>query len=102
MNEALKFSPGDLVVHKQQKFRGVILEVDPCFCGTDELLNSHTLYKGAKKSPWYHVLVHGSNDVIYVAECHLLADLSGLPISHPMINSVFTDFADGRYIRLTH
>lgn len=101
-NSEIQFSPGDIVVHKQNKFRGVVLEVDEQFFGTDELLNNHGSYKGAKKRPWYHVLVDGTQDVIYVAECHLTGDNSGAPVNHPMINSVFTDFANGRYIRLTH
>jgi heat shock protein HspQ len=82
--------------------RGVIVEVDLVFCGPDSPQTDLSWAKGPKRSPWYHLLVEGEKESIYVAECQLNHDISGAPVSHPMIASVFTDFAQGRYIRLNH
>jgi heat shock protein HspQ len=98
----LKFAPGDVVILSQSGLRGVIIEVDKVFCGPDEQLRDLTAARGPKLKPWYHVLVEGTHEAQYVAECHLHADSSGAPVSHPLIASVFTDFAQGRYIRLNH
>ncbi len=98
----VKFAPGDVVVLRQTGARGVIVEVDQIFCGPENAKTNLTWAKGPKRSPWYHVLVERESEAIYVSECQLDRDHSGSPISHPLIASVFTDFAKGRYIRLNH
>ncbi|MGE0762352.1 MAG: heat shock protein HspQ [Bdellovibrionales bacterium] len=99
---AIKFAPGDVVVHTRSGKRGVIIEVDGAFNGPDELLRDMTRDRGPKLKPWYHVLVEATAESLYIAECHLTLDPSGQPVNHPMITSVFTDFENGRYIRLNH
>jgi heat shock protein HspQ len=99
----VKFSPGDVVVCRATGKRGVVIEVDEVFCGPEDAFRALTSSRrGPKRSPWYHVLVEGDSEAQYVAECHISLDNSGRPVSHPLIESVFTDFAEGRYIRLNH
>ena len=101
-NCAIKFAPGDVVVHVHSKQRGVIVEVDEVFNGPDEMLRDMTRHRGPKLKPWYYVLFEATSESLYVAECHLLLDPSGKPVNHPMITSVFTEFENGRYIRMNH
>lgn len=99
---SIKFAPGDIVVHAKSGQRGVIVEVDQIFNGPDDRLRDMTHERGPKLKPWYYVLLETSKDAVYIAECHLLQDPSGRPVNHPMITSVFTEFENGRYIRLNH
>ena len=48
--------------------------------------------------PWYRVLVHEAMHETYVAERNLEPDTSGEPILHPLIESCFHSFSDGRYL----
>ena len=50
-----------------------------------------------KDRPWYHVLVHDSQQVTYVAERNLEPDPSPDPIRHPLLAHHFSEFRDGRY-----
>ena len=54
-----KFSLGQIVYHSKFKYRGVIVDADPNFQGTDEWYDSVAKSKPDKNKPWYHVLVHG-------------------------------------------
>ncbi len=101
-SSSLKFSPGDVVRHKDGNLRGVVIEVDESFSGPDERLINLTSRRGPKREPWYYVLFEGQNDAVYVAQCHLYRDESGHTVEHPLLESVFTEFRDGRYIRLNH
>ena len=53
-----KFSLGQIVYHSKFKYRGVIVDADPNFQGTDEWYESVAKSKPDKNKPWYHVLVH--------------------------------------------
>ncbi|MCI0399771.1 MAG: heat shock protein HspQ [Gammaproteobacteria bacterium] len=93
-----KFSVGQLVNHKRFNYRGVIVDVDPIFHGTDEWYEQMALTRPPKDKPWYRVLVHNAVHETYVAERNLEADESKDPINHPMIDSYFDEFLDGTYV----
>lgn len=95
----VKFSVGELVHHRLFDYRGVIVDVDQNFQGTEEWYEAVTKTNPPKDRPWYHVLVHGSNHATYVAEQNLESDESKEPIKHPMLEHFFSKFADGRYVR---
>lgn len=94
-----KFSPGQLVHHKRFDYRGVVVDVDPKFQGTEEWYEQMARSRPPKNEPWYHVLVHDNPVETYVAERNLEADYSGQEIDHPSINQYFSELEDGRYIR---
>lgn len=96
-----RFSPGELILHRLFDYRGVIVDVDPVFAGSDEWYDNVARSRPPKDAPWYHVLVHNSDSTTYVAEQNLEADSSGLPIRHPLTGQLFTGFSDGRYHKLT-
>lgn len=95
-----KFSPGELVHHRLFDYRGVVVDVDPVFCGSEEWYDVMARSRPPKDRPWYHVLVDGSDAQTYVAERNLEPDASGNPITHPLIDDVFESLEDGRYIPL--
>ena len=93
-----RFSVGQLVHHRLFDYRGVIVDVDETFQGTEEWYETVARSRPPKDRPWYHVLVSGSQQVTYVAERHLEADESGEPVRHPLLGEFFERFADGRYV----
>ena len=92
-----RFFIGQLVHHKKFDYRGVIIDVDAEFEGTEDWYQQVALSRPPKDRPWYHVLVHNSNQLTYVAERHLEQDLSNEPISHPAIELYFDGFDNGVY-----
>lgn len=93
-----KFSLGQLVNHGRFNYRGVIVDVDPVFQGTDDWYEQMALTRPPRDKPWYRVLVHNAVHETYVAERNLEADDSEEPINHPMIDSYFDEFRGGVYV----
>lgn len=98
----VKFIPGDIVVHKKLGYRGVIIEVDENFEGTEEWYEEMAESRPPKNKPWYQVLVDGADHTTYVAERHLERDPTGNPVDHPLVQSVFCGYSEGRYQRVLH
>ena len=84
-----KFSIGQIVRNHLFDYRGVIVDVDPRFLGTEEWYQSAAKTNPPKAEPWYHILVDGSDSKTYVAEKNLELDVSGKPVNHPDINDYF-------------
>ena len=78
-------------------YRGVIVDVDPVFQGSEEWYEKVALSRPPKDRPWYHVLVDGFGYRTYVAERNLQEDDSGAPVVHPEIDDFFEKFLDGVY-----
>ncbi len=93
-----KFSVGQLVSHKLFDYRGVIVDADPEYLGSEEWYEQVARSRPPKDRPWYHVLVHDAAHNTYVAERHLEPDLSGAAINHPLIEIYFSGMANGRYV----
>ena len=94
-----KFSPGQLVRHTLFEYRGVIIDVDPYFKGTDQWYGTMARSRPPKDRPWYHVLVDGSDMQTYVAERNLDADAKVAPIDHPAVADHFEGLGDTGYVR---
>ena len=93
-----KFDVGELIQHKLFNYRGVVVDVDPVFQNSDEWYEQVALSKPPKNKPWYRVLVHNAVHETYVAEQNLTSDASAEAINHPMVNTYFDNFKNGRYI----
>ncbi len=91
------FSIGDLVHHKLFDYRGVIIDVDPRLMLSDEWYEAAARSRPPKDQPWYRVLVHNATHETYVAERNLEPDISNAPVRHPLVDSFFRKFSDGRY-----
>ena len=97
MNNA-RFSVGQLIHHRLFEYRGVIVDVDATFDGTDEWYEQVARSRPPKDEPWYHVLPHEATHTTYVSERNLEADQTGQPISHPPLEEFFEEYRDGRYV----
>ena len=93
-----KFNIGQLVTHKLFNYRGVIIDVDPVFQGSEEWYEKIALSRPPKDKPWYKVLVHNADQETYVAERNLDNDPSLEPVNHPLINAYFERFNNGYYL----
>lgn len=98
MSQDAKFSVGQIIHHARFDYRGVVYDVDPIFAGTDAWYDEVARSRPPKDAPWYHVLVHASEGLTYVAERNLELDASGNPVEHPLLPSLFEDYRDGIYI----
>jgi heat shock protein HspQ len=96
-NTKAKFHLGQLVHHKLFNYRGVIMDADPHFQGTEDWYEQVARSRPPKDQPWYRVLVHDAQHETYVAERNLQADDTGGPINHPLVGIIFNAFRDGRY-----
>ena len=92
-----RFRVGQPIHHRRFDYRGVIVDVDPTFQGTDAWYEQMARSRPPKDQPWYHVLVHDATHRTYVAERNLEPDLSGQEISHPELALFFDAFEDGLY-----
>ena len=93
-----QFSVGQIVHHKLYDYRGVIVDVDPIFSGTEEWYEQMALTRPPRDKPWYYVLVHDAVYTAYAAEQNLEPDLLLEPINHPAIDDYFAGFKDGIYV----
>ncbi len=94
----VKFSMGQIIHHKLFAYRGVIIDVDPTFQGTEDWYRQMAKSRPPKDRPWYHVLVHDAGLNTYVAERNIEEDESDAPINHPAVSQFFSDFRDGTYV----
>ena len=93
-----RFAVGQLIHHKLFGYRGVVVDVDPSYQGSEEWYEEVAHKAPPKDSPWYHVLVHGADYETYVAERNLEPDGSREPISNPDLGRFFEDFRNGTYV----
>ena len=93
-----RFGPGQLIRHSRFDYRGVIVEVDATFAGSDAWYEQVARSRPPKDAPWYHVLPHDAEHTTYVAERNLEVDPDPLPVHHPLVDELFDDFEDGRYV----
>ncbi len=90
---------GQLVHHRLFDYRGVVVDVDATFQGTEDWYETMARSRPPKDRPWYHVLVHDARHMTYVAERNLEPDLSGQAIRHPALGEWFDELRDGLYVR---
>lgn len=93
-----QFRPGQLVHHRLFDYRGVVVDVDPTFQGSETWYERMAQSRPPKDAPWYHVLVHDAAHTTYVAERNLEADHSMKPIRHRLLGTHFDRFEKGAYV----
>ena len=94
-----RFRVGQPIHHKLFDYRGVIVDVDPVFQGSESWYRAMAKSRPPRDRPWYHVLVHDQSHRTYVAERNLEPDLSGEPISHPELGAFFGALVNGVYVQ---
>ena len=93
-----RFAVGQIVRHKLFNYRGVIVDVDPFFAGSDDWYEKMAPSRPPKDKPWYRVLMNATDNQTYVAERNLEPDESGEEIVHPDVDRHFAALASGRYL----
>ncbi len=93
-----RFRVGQIIRHKLFDYRGVIVDVDPLFSGTEEWYEVMAKSRPPKDEPWYHVLVHNASHTTYVAERNLEVDESAQPVNHHLVDEIFSRTEDGVYV----
>ncbi|MCB1724015.1 MAG: heat shock protein HspQ [Gammaproteobacteria bacterium] len=97
-----KFFVGQIVHHNRFDYRGVVIDVDASFQGSEAWYEQVARSRPPKDQPWYRVLVDGGEHETYVAERHLEVDHEARPVSHPAIAAQFLRFDGGAYRQRTH
>ena len=92
-----KFSIGQCIQHRLFDYRGVIVDVDAEFLGSDEWYDEVARSRPPKDEPWYHVLVHDADNETYVAERNLEPVQTYEPVNHPLLGEFFSGFEQGVY-----
>ncbi len=93
-----KFAIGQCIHHRLFDYRGVIVDVDAVFTGSDEWYENIAKSRPPRAEPWYHVLVHDTGDETYVAERNLSEDVSNEPVNHPLLDEFFVGYQAGAYL----
>ncbi|WP_018953788.1 heat shock protein HspQ [Thioalkalivibrio sulfidiphilus] len=96
MSQAI-FSIGQIIHHRLFGYRGVVVDVDPVFQGTEEWYAQVAQSQPPRDEPWYHVLVDGEAVETYVAQQNLEPGDASEPIEHPYTEAFFTGFVNGVY-----
>jgi heat shock protein HspQ len=96
MSEA-KFAIGQIVQHKLFYYRGLIIDVDYKFLGSDEWYVQVARSCPPKNQPWYHMLVDNAIHQTYVAERNLELSNEIKPIHHPLLEHYFNGLVEGQY-----
>ncbi|HEY5601913.1 MAG TPA: heat shock protein HspQ [Gammaproteobacteria bacterium] len=97
MTEA-RYAVGQVIHHKLLDYRGVVVDVDPIYSGSDDWYERVAKSRPPKDKPWYHILVDDGEHNTYVSEQNLEADWSNEAVNHPLIGELFTGFEGGKYI----
>nr|WP_319248657.1 heat shock protein HspQ [uncultured Celeribacter sp.] len=100
MTTRAKYHLGQVVCHRQHRFRGVVFDVDASFASTEEwYMAIPEDSRPAKDQPFYHLLAENDQSyyVAYVSEQNLVADWSGEPVDHPDLPDLFGPFEGGAY-----
>ncbi len=92
------FKPGEYVSHIRYGYKGIVVEVDQECKATDGWYYGNQT-QPSRHQAWYHVLVHDSDQVTYVAENNLAKDASKEEIKHSLLSYFFTKDKKGKYIR---
>jgi heat shock protein HspQ len=91
------FFIGQVVQHQMFDYRGVIIDVDYKFLGSDAWYKEVASSQPPKDQPWYHVLVNNSVQQTYVAERNLESCETKAPIHHPSLGYYFKGMENGCY-----
>ncbi|CAA6827713.1 MAG: Hemimethylated DNA binding protein [uncultured Thiotrichaceae bacterium] len=97
LKQSANYNIGQVIHHRNFNYRGVIVDVDPNFQGSEEWYEKNATTNPSKESPWYHVLVDDDDVMTYVAEANLKVENDALPVENPLIEELFESFEKGQY-----
>lgn len=83
-NKAL-FNIGDIVTHKCQQYRAVIIDADPIFQASGHYNPKTSTKIHTVNENWYRLLIDDSSQETYVKESLLLLESSKMKINNPRV-----------------
>jgi len=92
------FYIGQIIQHKLFDYRGIIVDVDFKFSGTEDWYNNVAHSRPDKDQPWYKVLVDNATHEAYVAEQNLNSSEIKNAIHNPLLGLYFYMSANNVYI----
>jgi heat shock protein HspQ len=85
MDKEARFNIGDIVLHKRQGYRAVVVDIDPLFQASGRF-NPQAIKRGFEaREPWYRLLVDDSTQMTYVEEHLLLPDDNMQAVNNPNV-----------------
>jgi len=99
LNEVPKnrFNKGQVLKHKEEEYYGLVVDFDMYFLSNADL-DTSKFDKNFENKPWYYVLVHDTDLMLYVPEEFMLPIEDDFIINHPLVE-VFFDKKNGHYLR---
>ncbi len=91
------FYIGQIIQHKLFDYRGIIVDVDFKFSGTDDWYESVAHSRPSKDQPWYKVLVDNATHETYVAEQNLDISNELSAIHNPFMGLYFKKSGHNTY-----
>jgi ApaG protein len=92
------YKRGQIVVHNKEDYTGLVVDFDMYFLA-NKPLNTEKYPASWRLKPWYYVLIHDTDMMLYVPEAHLSKSSQiFMDINHPLVNTFF-ERKDERYIR---
>lgn len=95
MSNVAKFNIGELVIHKRQGYRAVVIDVDPLFQASGRYNPQAMKHEFSQRNPWYRLLVDGSSQMTYVEETLLAFDVSQQAIDNPNVSHYLVENKTG-------
>ncbi len=92
-----RFNKGSVVKHSEDGYFGIIVDFDMYFLSNAEL-DTSKFDKALENRPWYYILIHDTDLMLYIPEDFLMAVDYPFDIKHPLVD-VFFDKVNNAYIR---
>lgn len=93
------YKKGQVLKHKSEDYYGLVVDFDMYFLSNEDL-DTKKFEKELANKPWYYVLVHNTDLMLYVPEDFMMPVDTGFEINHPLVE-VFFDKEGSSYLRKT-
>ena len=80
-----KFTVTQIVSHRDGSFRGMIVDIDPWFMGSEEWYQNAIHNDAPVEEPWYYVVIDGADYATYAPEKDLVQCTEQGPVVNPII-----------------
>ncbi len=82
-----KYTVTQIVCHRDGSYRGMIVDIDPWFMGSNEWYQEAARSTAPMDEPWYYIVIDGADYATYAPESQLKPSTENKPVVNPIINS---------------
>ena len=87
MYKVARYNIGDHVIHINQRYQAVIIDIDPIFFASGRYNPQVLKREFATRNPWYRLLVNNSSQITYVEEPNLIPNKAPIEVfNNPLID----------------